>query len=262
MVCGTAAAQWWKAEADPRSALLQLHAQGAQALYLANDGKELMALADHFPGAVWRSPLPESQVLRQLRDAAFDALPAQVLHATLVRIASLGVLLRGASGTGKTALALALIERGHALIADDAVAVRRLGPALLVGACPAPLAGAMAVAGLGVVDVAGVYGAAAVTRRCRLDLAIDLPSLGTVATPDTPDQRLRGRWHEEQLLGERLWAVTAPPRHGGVLATWALAACAAWSQRMAGHDAAADLDARQRELLKTNEERTGDQCSW
>lgn len=261
MVCGTAAARWWATAANPRDAVTRLHAQGTQALYLANDGSGLAALADCFPGVVWSSPLPESQVLRALRVDVFEALPAEVLHATLVRVGRLGVLLRGASGSGKTALALALIERGHALVADDAVAVRRLGPGLLVGTCPVPLMGAMAVAGLGLIDIARIHGAGAVVRRARVDLAIDLSTPGAVPLPDTPEQRFRGRWHEAQILGEPLRAVAAPPRHGGVLATWVLTACGACNERMAGLDAAADIAARQRQLLEADPAQAGDPCS-
>lgn len=135
---------------------------------------------------------------------------AATLHGVLLRVHGLGVLLTGPSGTGKSALALELLARGHALVADDAVEIRRTGPGRLIGQAPrgrligqSPLLlrGFMEVCGLGILDVRRLYGKSAVRARQRLDLIIRLtrghgrPSAAA---------RLAGRRSTQRLLGEKV----------------------------------------------------------
>jgi HPr kinase/phosphorylase len=88
------------------------------------------------------------------------------VHGTCVELAGLGVLLRGSSGSGKSDLALRLIDQGARLVADDRVDLRVEGTALLASS-PAPLSGRIEVRGLGIIEVATV-------REARLGLVVDL----------------------------------------------------------------------------------------
>ena len=102
-----------------------------------------------------------------------------VVHATAVAIGAAGVLLRGPSGSGKSDLALRLIDGGALLVADDQVSLRREGGRLIAGyplAAPARLRGCLEVRGLGLVPVA-------MAAAAPLDLVIDLQ-------PGVPVERL------------------------------------------------------------------------
>ena len=90
------------------------------------------------------------------------------VHASCVEVAGTGILLRGASGSGKSDLALRLIETGARLVADDRIDLTTLDGRLAASA-PAPLAGRIEVRGLGIVGVPSV-------ARCFIGLAVDLVS--------------------------------------------------------------------------------------
>lgn len=91
----------------------------------------------------------------------------------LIAIAGVGVLLTGDSGTGKSDTILGLLDRGHRLIADDAVELYRHGNQLH-GRCPPPLRGLVAIRGLGVLCVPELFGPEALLDSQRLDLEIAL----------------------------------------------------------------------------------------
>jgi HPr kinase/phosphorylase len=100
--------------------------------------------------------------------------PVATLHGNLVEVCGLGVLILGRSGIGKSEVSLDLVTRGHRHVADDVVHVCRLGPALLRGR-PSPLLGhRMEIRGLGVIDVAALFGTLATRDAQTLDLAVEL----------------------------------------------------------------------------------------
>ncbi len=110
--------------------------------------------------------------------AKHDELPTS--PGALVEVYGLGVFLSGESGSGKSDLVLELLDRGHALIADDAVALHREGEHLH-GYCPPPLRGLVAARGLGILDVAAHFGADRVRDRAVISLCIALQ--GQVSAP-------------------------------------------------------------------------------
>ena len=112
---------------------------------------------------------------------------------TLVSIQGRGVLLRGAAGSGKSDTALQLIERGHPLVADDAVDLQRLD-GRLTACAPAPSRGMLFIRGIGVVDVATRYGQTAVLASAPLDLLVELER---TRSPES----LEGSWTQETLAG-------------------------------------------------------------
>jgi len=100
--------------------------------------------------------------------------PSTHLHGVLLEIYGLGVLLIGQSGVGKSESALDLITRGHSLVADDRVTVKRYPNDELVGFCEEPLRHHMELRGLGIVNVQDLFGLAAVRERKTVDLVIEL----------------------------------------------------------------------------------------
>jgi HPr kinase/phosphorylase len=99
--------------------------------------------------------------------------PCVALHGTLIDIYGVGVLILGESGVGKSESALELILRGHRLVSDDTVTIRRVG-ALLNGTGPEVSRYHMELRGLGIINIKDLYGVAAVRERKDLDLVVKL----------------------------------------------------------------------------------------
>jgi HPr kinase/phosphorylase len=97
-----------------------------------------------------------------------------LIHAVLVDILGLGVLIVGESGIGKSECALDLIVRGHRLVADDAVDVRRRSESILIGSCPELTRHHMELRGLGVVNVKDLFGIASTRTSKRVELVVQL----------------------------------------------------------------------------------------
>jgi HPr kinase/phosphorylase len=100
--------------------------------------------------------------------------PSVFQHGVYLDVFGVGVLLIGASGIGKSEIALELIERGHRLISDDMVELVRQGPEVLVGHSPESLKYHMEIRGLGILNIRDLYGAAAITDTKRLRLVIEV----------------------------------------------------------------------------------------
>jgi HPr kinase/phosphorylase len=107
-----------------------------------------------------------------------DVLPhpqKSTLPGSLMEIHGCGVLLNGPSGIGKSDTILGLIDRGHRLVADDAIEVT-ISNNELIGSCPRPLWGMVSVRGLGIIDIAGIYGERCLIETAHIDLNIELES--------------------------------------------------------------------------------------
>jgi HPr kinase/phosphorylase len=160
----------------------------------------------------YRSSQPSPAVVDRLRAAVtVCAAPHQYLHATLVRVLDLGVLLQGASGSGKSELALDLVSRGHPFVADDAVDISRPAAGCLLGECPAPLQGFIEVRGLGIIDLRAAYGDAAIAARSRIDLAIRIEH---AELQWEAQDRLHGRRKRLDILGVAIPEILLPARLG------------------------------------------------
>jgi HPr kinase/phosphorylase len=96
------------------------------------------------------------------------------MHGVLIDILGLGVLLIGDSGIGKSECALDLIVRGHRLVADDTVEIRRRGDAEIVGACPELTRQHMELRGLGIINIRDLFGAASTRASKRVELVVKL----------------------------------------------------------------------------------------
>ncbi len=132
-------------------------------------------------------------------------------HGTLLKIFNCGVLLSGESGIGKSELALALIERGHLLIADDAPLFERTSEQTLIGTCPPALQNLLEVRDLGAVNVVALFGEKAIAQSCSLDLMIKLTK-----APSDPEKRLMLNMSQQSILDVTVPVITLsalPGRH-------------------------------------------------
>ncbi|HTQ79968.1 MAG TPA: HPr(Ser) kinase/phosphatase [Thermoanaerobaculia bacterium] len=100
--------------------------------------------------------------------------PSTTVHGVLLEIYGIGVLLIGDSGVGKSESALDLITRGHSLVADDRVTIKRYPNGELIGFSEGPLRHHMELRGIGIINVQDLFGLASVRERKAIDLVIEL----------------------------------------------------------------------------------------
>lgn len=101
-------------------------------------------------------------------------LPSTIIHGVLVDVLGVGVLLLGSSGVGKSECALDLVLRGHRLVADDVVKVRKKLPSVLFGEGSDLLHYHMEVRGLGIINIKHLFGVSSIRERKKIDVAIEL----------------------------------------------------------------------------------------
>ena len=111
-----------------------------------------------------------AQVINTLRS---HLAPRTQEHGVLVQVHGEGLLIMGESGIGKSEVALELIKRGHRLVADDAVEIRRMNRDTLEGAAPKIIRYLMELRGVGIIDVRRLYGVGAVLPRGKIDLVVN-----------------------------------------------------------------------------------------
>jgi HPr kinase/phosphorylase len=133
----------------------------------------------------------------------------------LLRVAGLGVLLLGKSGVGKSEAALALLNRGHLLVADDVVKVREAPQGTLAGRCVEGLRHHLEIRGLGVLNVEDLFGPLSTLDEVRIDMAIELIE----ATSETEPDRLGIEDRQTLLLGIEIPHVEMALRPGRDVAT-------------------------------------------
>ena len=138
---------------------------------------EMLELAERTETPLVSTPLKTSHFMLKLGDyLAFRFAPSEVVHGDLVEVFGVGVLIMGEPGIGKSECALSLVRRGHALVADDVVRLIQYPPGNLRGTSPAPreLAYYMEIKGLGVINVAALYGVGSVRKWANVHLALEL----------------------------------------------------------------------------------------
>jgi HPr kinase/phosphorylase len=124
---------------------------------------------------VLRSPRLSSIVIQRVGFFLEERLvPSTTIHAVLLEVYGLGVLLIGRSGVGKSESALDLITRGHSLVGDDRIRIRRYPNDELIGDCSEPLRHHMELRGIGIINVKDLFGLAAVRSRKSIDLVVEL----------------------------------------------------------------------------------------
>ncbi|NBX01858.1 HPr(Ser) kinase/phosphatase [bacterium] len=166
--------------------------------------------------------------------------PRTNLHATMVDIKGVGVLLRGASGVGKSECALALIERGHSLVADDFVLVTLIADRELQGTSKELNRGYMECRGIGIINIASIFGVRSVRRDKRIDLVITF----VLWQPGMEEERSGLDVETVEILGRKVPHMTLPVRPGRDMARLVEVAAMVQALRGMGHDSAKEFSDR------------------
>ncbi len=136
---------------------------------------DLRSICDETGTALWVSSRRGFELLNLLQyHMALALAPRVSMHGVFMEIFSIGVLVTGDSGAGKSELALELISRGHRLVADDAPEFTQIAPDVLDGTCPDMLQDMLEVRGLGVMNIRQMFGDTAVKRNKYLRLIVHL----------------------------------------------------------------------------------------
>ena len=175
-----------------------------------------------------------SNIIAYLRSALA---PRITRHGVLVEVYGEGLLLVGDSGVGKSETALELLKRGHRLIADDAVEIRKLSNASLVGAAPDLIRNYIELRGIGIINVAKLFGMGAVRTENEINLVVNIVPWNT----QEPYDRLGLEDQFTEILGVQVPVNTIPVTAGRNLAVILEVAAMNNRQRKLGYNPAKEF---------------------
>ena len=202
---------------------------------------ELLPVAEREGLPVLSTPISTPMAIAKITALLDDRLAVrETIHGVLVDALGLGVLLVGDSGIGKSECALDLVARGHRLVADDTVEVRRRGETALVGTCPALTRHHMEVRGLGLINIRDLFGVASTRTTKQIELVVQLERWNSAQEYE----RLGLDEHTFKLLGLRVPLVRMPVAPGRSLAILVEVAARNQVLRSRGRNAARALAAR------------------
>jgi HPr kinase/phosphorylase len=214
---------------------------------------ELVEEANSAPVPLLTTTLPTPVAIARLTSFLEDTLAERsVIHAVLMDILGLGVLIAGESGIGKSECALDLILRGHRLVADDTVEVRRRAETVLIGTCPDLTRYHMEIRGLGLINIRDIFGVASTRSSKRVELVVQLERW----EPGQHYERLGLDDVFHEILGIGIPLVRMPVAPGRSLANLIEVAARNQLLRSRGHNAARKLAARLERQLNGTEPAT------
>jgi len=222
----------------------QLFDTGIPALVYSTDlvpVPEVIEAAKKYDKPILQTSEPTSAFMAALIASLNVSLaPMVTRHGVLVEVYGEGILILGDSGVGKSETAIELVKRGHRLVADDAVEIRRVSNKTLVGSAPELIRNLIELRGVGLVDVRRIFGIGAVKETERIDLIIQLE----LWNEETQYDRLGLDDEFYEILGQEKPCITIPIKPGRNLAVIIEVAAMNNRQKRLGFNAAADLNRR------------------
>lgn len=183
-----------------------------------------------------------AEVIRWLN---VELAPCISIHGVLVDVYGVGVLMMGESGIGKSEAALELINRGHRLVTDDVVEIRKVSDDTLVGKAPDITRHFIELRGIGIVDVKSLFGVQSVRETQTIDLVINMEEWDKNREYD----RLGLKEEYTEFLGNKVVCHSIPIRPGRNLAIIVESAAVNHRQKQMGYNAAEELYRRVQESL-------------
>ena len=239
-------------DAVVKNALTQLFQRKSAAIFIGDDlvpPAKFKEYSTKYDLPIICSSLSSNELIDQLRYYLTQALAEkEILHGVFMEVISVGVLITGQSGLGKSELALDLVSRGHRLIADDAPEFARIAPDIINGTCPQLLQNFLEVRGLGVLNIREMYGDSAIKSNKYLKLIIELIPPKT-NVPKSED-RIRLSERKTNLLGVNIPTISLPVAPGRNLAVLVEAAVRDHLLIKNGYHASEDFIQRQKNAMQ------------
>jgi len=233
------------------NALTQLFQRQSAAIFISDELTPLSNFKEYstkYDLPIICSSLSSNELIDQLRYYLTQALAEkEILHGVFMEVISVGVLITGQSGLGKSELALDLVSRGHRLIADDAPEFARVAPDTINGTCPKLLQNFLEVRGLGVLNIREMYGDSAIKANKYLKLIIELfpPKMNAPKSED----RIRLSERKTNILEVNIPTISLPVAPGRNLSVLVEAAVRDHLLIRDGYNASADFMQRQQDVM-------------
>lgn len=200
---------------------------------------EMLEIAEKYKVPVLKSKMHTAQFVSSSIFLLNDRLgPRITIHGVLVEVYGEGILLTGESGVGKSETAIELVKRGHRLIADDAVVIKRITSTHLKGTSPSNIQYFIELRGIGIINVRRIFGIGAVKEEANIDMEIHLENWDQNKVYD----RLGMDTVYNQILGVDVPSLTIPVRPGRNLAIIIEVAAMNNRQKRLGYNAAEELN--------------------
>ena len=211
------------------------------ALLFARDMKptiECLAMAKKYNVSLLCSSQTTSEIVSSLISYLSSELAPRISrHGVLMEVYGEGVLLIGDSGIGKSEAAVELLKRGHRLIADDAVEIKRIGANRLIGSAPNLIKNYIELRGIGIINVAKLFGIGAIKEENEINLVVNIVPWNSQAAYD----RLGLEEQTTDILGVSVPLNTIPITPGRNLAVILEVAAMNNRQRKMGYNAALEF---------------------
>ena len=181
--------------------------------------------------------------------------PSMTVHGVLVDVYGEGVLITGESGIGKSETALELVKRGHRLVSDDVVVIRRVSDKTLVGSAPDITKHFIELRGIGIVDIKSMFGVSSVRETQSIDLVIRLEDWDRAKEYERVG--LVDKYTE--YLGNKVACHDLPVRPGRNIAIVVESAAINFRQKKMGYNAAVELSQRMQDFMASRKEEEADE---
>ncbi len=212
---------------------------------------ELIEAAEQAVLPLIQTSLVSSLAIAVITDFLQEALaPHELRHGVLLEMYGMGVFIEGKSGVGKSECALDLIVRGHRLVSDDMVEVRRTAPDQLLGSAPELLREHMEIRGLGILNIRDLFGVSSISGPKQINLSIRLKRWEDAGEVE----RLGLDASTTEILGVSVPQVLLPVSPGRNLSTLVETAVRVHLLRVRGYNAAQEFVARHSRMIEAPDE--------
>ena len=210
---------------------------------------DMLGMADKYKIPIFVTPKATSAFMAEvIRWLNVELAPCISIHGVLVDVYGEGILIMGESGIGKSEAALELIKRGHRLITDDVVEIRKVSDVTLIGSAPDITRHFIELRGIGIIDVKTLFGVESVKETGAIDLVIKLEEWDR----DKEYDRMGLDEEYTEFLGNKVVCHSLPIRPGRNLAVIVETAAVNHRQKKMGYNAARELYNRVQSSLMKN----------